>query len=327
MRGFVALHKAPSLPAASGRSGGGYFKAAVFALACLAGAGFSAGEHSAARADDGGMMSFLLNGNGGGRARAIAPAFRIMAPAVRERASFARKVAVARAKVRARSARLALAHKFPKHRHPALAAATPGGRVPLVRTVSLDIAPLAEQKIAAQTLALKTAAAAARPDDVYLQDRTLRRGDIVATAAGLRVFLGAAHFPYKAHDFASVTSARRVAQRSDLEALDRALRGIRRVPHQKRIAKVATRIKLAAVAPRGVDTRHVQAKSVPAVQTVAMAYAPRTDIQGLRPVESPATQAIERVIRRIELAPAPRAATADRAAAARGARVGMKKSE
>ena len=40
-------------------------RGAIFALACLAGVGLSAGERSSARADDGGMMSFLLNGNGG----------------------------------------------------------------------------------------------------------------------------------------------------------------------------------------------------------------------------------------------------------------------
>jgi hypothetical protein len=38
-------------------------------------------------------------------------------------------------------------------------------------------------------------------------DRTLRRGDSVMTAQGLRVFKGASHFPYRAADFVALTDA------------------------------------------------------------------------------------------------------------------------
>jgi hypothetical protein len=46
------------------------------------------------------------------------------------------------------------------------------------------------------------------PVTIY-NDRTLRRGDSVMTAQGLRVFRGAPHFPYRASDFVSLAEASR----------------------------------------------------------------------------------------------------------------------
>jgi hypothetical protein len=46
------------------------------------------------------------------------------------------------------------------------------------------------------------------PVSIYT-DRTLRRGDSVMTAQGLRVFKGASHFPYRAADFAPLAEASR----------------------------------------------------------------------------------------------------------------------
>jgi hypothetical protein len=44
------------------------------------------------------------------------------------------------------------------------------------------------------------------PVSIY-SDRTLRRGDSVMTAQGLRVFRGTSHFPYRASDFVSLAEA------------------------------------------------------------------------------------------------------------------------
>jgi hypothetical protein len=46
------------------------------------------------------------------------------------------------------------------------------------------------------------------PVSIY-SDRTLRRGDSVMTAQGLRVFRGSSHFPYRAADFVSLAEASR----------------------------------------------------------------------------------------------------------------------
>lgn len=55
-------------------------------------------------------------------------------------------------------------------------------------------------------------------------DETLRKGDIVATQAGLMIFLGASHFPYKPSDFAPFAVAAK-KKTQDLAAVDRALGG------------------------------------------------------------------------------------------------------
>ena len=46
------------------------------------------------------------------------------------------------------------------------------------------------------------------PVTIY-NDHTLRRGDSVMTAQGLRVFKGSPHFPYRASDFVSLAEASR----------------------------------------------------------------------------------------------------------------------
>lgn len=300
MRWFSAHRETSEICARGGARVSRTIKAAIFALSCLAGIGFAAGDRSAARADDGGMMSFLLSGNGGGRARTAVPAYRAEAPAARQREAFVRKVAASRAKVQARKARLAMAHKM-KNSH-RLAGAQAAGAA-LIQKAALEL-PEPEPKVTAHSLALKAAAAAARPEDAHLRDRTLRRGDIVATASGLRVFLGAEHFPYRPHDFAPVTSARHVAKRADLVALDRALRGIRvaAAPIQKRIAKKVAHVKPSVEKPRVAATQRA-----PELQTVALAYAPRLESQKLQAPASasdnPAARAIERIVRHIEFAP------------------------
>lgn len=278
-----------------------FFRTAIFALACLAGVGFSAGDRFEARADDGGMMSFLLNGNSGGRVRATAPVFRFAAPVARERASFVRKVAQSRAKVQARAARFAKVSRHARHRDiaPTLVASRIAPR-PLVHKASFEPAAPAEQKVTPASLALKAAAAAARPEDAHFRDRTLRRGDIVATTTGLRVFLGAEHFPYRAKDFVSVSTAKHLTQRADLEALDRSLRGVRTVAAavQKRVARVAKKIEAGARS----STSRVGKKPILAPQTVALAYAPRSET-GVAIATSPGVIAIERVVRRVDPPP------------------------
>ena len=109
MRWFAARRNGPS---ASAPRSGAFLKGALFAMACLAGVGFSAGDRFEARAaDDGGMMSFLLNGNSGGRARVTAPVLRFEAPTIRNRTPTAHRVATARHKARSAHSRQALAHK------------------------------------------------------------------------------------------------------------------------------------------------------------------------------------------------------------------------
>lgn len=323
MRRFFTHCEASYRPAAPIRCGARYLKAALFAVACLAGAGFSVGEHSAARADDGGMMSFLLSGNGNGRLRAAPLAYRFDAPIARHTAPHVRKAVAARGAAHKRNLRLAAAHEGVKRKLALLSAAAPS--LSPITTASLNIAPIAETKRISQSLALKAASAAARPDDSHLTDKTLRRGDIVATAGGLRVFLGAAHFPFKPRDFESVTSSRHIAQRSEIRALDRTLRGIRAAPPQKRIMKVAVVSKPAAVAS---STRgSAGARPSAPVQIAALAYAPVTGAQSLQRADSPAVPALERVVRHIQIAPAARDVRAGPQLAAWSVRAGVKKSE
>lgn len=323
MRCFFTHREASDRPVSSIRSGARYFKAAIFAVACLAGAGLSVGEHSVARADDGGMMSFLLSGNGNGRLRAAPLVYRFDAPLARHAAPHVRKAAAARVTAHKRNLRLAAAHAGVKRKLAPVSATA--ARLSPITTASLNIAPAAEPKGMSQSLALKAASAAARADDTYLTDKTLRRGDIVATAGGLRVFLGAAHFPFKPRDFVSVTSLRHIAQRSDLRALDRTLRGIRAAPPQKRTMRVAAVSKPVAVT--GSTSRSAGARPAAPVQIAALAYAPATAAQSLQRADSPAVQALERVVRHIEIAPAAREVRAGPSPAAWGVRAGVKKSE
>lgn len=305
MRWFSA-HREAANSISAPRARRRLFKSALFAIACLAGVGLSSGERFEARAaDDGGMMSFLLGGNGGGRARAAAPQFRFDPPALGRQAPAARKTALSRHKAKAvRTTRYATVHRHAtRSAHAAAAAGVNGAVQKASYQTTLNVA---EQNAIARTLVLKAAAAAARPDDAHLNDKTLRRGDIVATAGGLRVFLGSERFPYRSRDFAPISAARHVAQRPVLEALDRSLRGIRLVARsqiQKRVAKVA-----AVPKAQGAEAvRRVDARPAPAAQAIALAYAPRTGSSGVE-AAGPAIQAIERAVRRVDGPAATRAA-------------------
>lgn len=304
MRWFAARREpAIAVSASAPHAGRRFLKTALLALACLAGVGLSPGERFEARAaDDGGMMSFLLGGNPGGRARAAALQFRFDPPAFRRLTPAARKIAVVRHKAKAGQAtRPAFARHHVKRPHHAIAAARAKG---LIQKASYETAVnVAEQTTIARTLALKAAAAAVRPDDAHLYDKTLRRGDIVATAVGLRVFRGSGQFPYRARDFAPISAARHVARRPVLEAIDRSLRGVRLVARSqihKRVVKVEDRPRASGAA----QVRRVDARP-PAPQTVALAYAPRAG-SGEINVITPAIVAIERVVRRIDVPAATR---------------------
>ena len=311
MRWFAA-HREASNRSSAAIAGRRPFRVAIFALACLAGLGFSAGERFEARADDGGMMSFLLRGNGGGRARVAAPRVRFDLPVFRERTPVAHRAAHARHKSRA--ARHAVAGRRTKHSRRATAPAR-------IKDVSQPLTQVAlgptDTKVTAHTLALKAAAAAARPEDPHFRDKALRRGDIVATTTGLRVFLGAAHFPYRPRDFAPVSTARHVAQRRTLEALDRSLRGVRVVARAAkiRIAKVASRLSARPSAPKNAGVAGVRRVDAPPVpQTVALAYVSKADMVGAT-TPAPAVRAIERIVRQVD-ARAPRPTNAEQASRA-----------
>lgn len=301
MRWFAA-HREVSDNSAGGKTRRNPLKAAMFALACLAGLGFSAGERFEARADDGGMMAFLLKGNSAGRARAAAPQIRIVAPAAFGRNAISRHTAVSRHK--ARVARHAKARHRLRHER---AYAASKIELPQKVLAQVSLGPI-NTKVTAQTLALKAAAAAVRPENPHFQDRTLRRGDIVATASGLRVFLGAEHFPYRPRDFAPVSQARHVAQRSALEAMDRSLRGIRVVAHvangrvaKARVAK-ATHHGVVKIAPdkRAHPAVAARANTPAPSQAITLAYAPKSESIGAGAGE-PALKAIARAIRRVDL--------------------------
>lgn len=59
------------------------------------------------------------------------------------------------------------------------------------------------------------------------EDRTLRRGDAVMTADGIRIFAGSSSWPYAPQDFVSLNDAGRLSRDTSkvLAALDRAPRG------------------------------------------------------------------------------------------------------
>ena len=64
-----------------------------------------------------------------------------------------------------------------------------------------------------------------------LKDFTLRKGDGVATPAGIKLFRGAKHWPYKRADFATLAQASDLTpqDRSTLVALERAAKGLKPV--------------------------------------------------------------------------------------------------
>jgi hypothetical protein len=69
-----------------------------------------------------------------------------------------------------------------------------------------------------------------------MQDSTLRPGDSVVTAQGIRVLRSGSHYPFKSSDFLSLaeTHDAPVAKRSALYAIERALKtplGARAIAH------------------------------------------------------------------------------------------------
>ena len=72
------------------------------------------------------------------------------------------------------------------------------------------------------------AQAPAKPGKVSIyEDRTLRRGDAVMTAKGVRIFVGSASWPYTAMDFVGLKDAKNVERGASklLAQLDRLPRG------------------------------------------------------------------------------------------------------
>ena len=160
------------------------------------------------RADDGGMMSFLLSEAARGHVShqaAAAPRaerFAVVEPHGRR--------LLARRKAR----RTLLAH-LRRHRF-MIVAARPAPRE--------DAAP--DRSAAPQTVERLLPSIA---DDKLLTDRTLRAGDVIVTKAGVRIFAGADHFPYRDADFLSLTASRRPQQLATLQEIDRTVRGFRPV--------------------------------------------------------------------------------------------------
>lgn len=67
-----------------------------------------------------------------------------------------------------------------------------------------------------------------RPAPVSIfEDRTLRRGDAVMTAKGVRIFAGSSSWPYSERDFVGITEARQVSRDTSrvLAQLDKMPRG------------------------------------------------------------------------------------------------------
>ena len=95
-----------------------------------------------------------------------------------------------------------------------------------------------------------------------LTDSTLRRGDAVMTASGIRVFRGALRYPYAARDFQPLAYAGQVPHRRALLAIDRVLRTpqwsaawkpsspVVEVPHMRRDAPAADTASRAAEMPQ-----------------------------------------------------------------------------
>ena len=175
-------------------------------------------------------------------------------------------------------------------------------RVHVVRGTTVDGAAGAAT---AKRIAEKAAAAAARPVNAYLTDSTLRRGDVVATTKGLRVFVGARHFPYREHDFVALSHAQTFGNKGVLAALDRTLR---RAPDSG--ARSAARTASRRAAPAAY-IRVADATTRPDARPGAGAPSP-SRILAFAPQQSdtaPAVQALDRIIRKIDLTRPPVAAT------------------
>jgi hypothetical protein len=232
-------------------------------LSLAAGALIAGPLDRSAKADDGGMMAFLLSGNAASSHRAH---YVIDGP----RAYYAPPQAARQAKARTHAWRK-IARMKAARRHLAKAAAT---RVNVASVAKTEMfGPFAPP---AATIAAKAAAQVA--SDAHLHDQTLRRGDIIATARGLQIFQGAEHFPYRQTDFLALAKAGKQHNNVILAELDRTIRGHRPVMPAAR--QPQKRIDLAANASSSVER-----------VSRPLAYAP-----GVAAAPAPAVRAIERAI-------------------------------
>lgn len=272
----------------------------LLAIGWFAAVGLSSEALSPARADDAGMMSFLLReGRRQSAQPSVAPLFRFQSPTF-----------VAREKphrVAARTAKARHLHAAWRKRAPAphirMALAQTG--LPPMAKAGATTVDGAAGAATAKRIAEKAAAAAARPVNAYLTDSTLRRGDVVATTKGLRVFAGARHFPYREHDFVALSHAQTIGNKGVLAALDRTLR---RAPDSgvRSAARTASRRAAPAAYIRVAD-----ATTRPDARPGAGAPSP-SRILAFAPQQSdtaPAVQALDRIIRKIDLTRPPVAAT------------------
>ncbi len=225
----------------------------------------------AARADDSGMMAFLLSE--GERARSshkplVNPFAQLFG------AGHATAAATPPRRVRtARAARIARRH-VSRIRRPAKTV------LAKAREIQAPIADVQAPVDAEPPILVGRAAA-------YLTDETLQPGDVVVTAAGVRVFNGDNAAPHSNRDFLPLSRARRASNHATLEAIDRSIR-------RERLAVAeaeAPNTVLAAGVPRpsAVPTDERPQRN-PATQ--ALAYAPAAAAP-----EGPAVRAIERAIR------------------------------
>ena len=96
-----------------------------------------------------------------------------------------------------------------------------------IRPSTVPLRPLTV-RLRQATPRLVFAQAPTKPGKVSLyQDRTLRRGDAVMTAEGVRVFVGSSSWPYTAGDFVALQDAKNVDRGASrvLALLDRLPRG------------------------------------------------------------------------------------------------------
>ena len=244
---------------------GARLRARVFRYAVAAVAIAAAVASAPARADDGGMMDFILHASRGGPARAhaiaprydVSPAYIASQPAARPKSKSRHFAGRGRKIVRRHIARL----------RPVL---PPPPAAPEIAAAAKS--PPREVKITAA--------------DAYLADRTLRRGDIIATVHGLRVFKGAAHFPYVDTDFAALAKGPRVQNVAMLQAIDRMIRR----DHRAENARTAVASAASARPPRATRAAHVARAATGRRATLAYAPASRT-------MDAPAVRAIAKVSR------------------------------
>lgn len=276
------------------------FRRVILSISALSGLVLTGALPTEARAnDDTGMMAFVL-----GKSARRAPSRVIFdAPTYRQVSPYARPalqpVRMARHKPLARRHAQSAVHPSVKT---AMAPATE------VRPESSPLPPPRPERALLGT--------------AHLSDRTLRAGDIVATAAGLRVFRGSYQYPYRDADFGPLASAGQIHNRAVLEALDRTMR--RGEPSRHQIALQAPKVAPlrvrtaqtsdAPVAPAGTIAKPVVKAAAPstpekapaglAVAQTARAYAPAA--QAKEPAS--AVRAIERALKRDGARPAQAAA-------------------